>query len=55
MLNPLTIDNQLTEGIKLSQIMPFLKIIAQQHNLNLTRLSHYRKAKRILLISINQN
>jgi len=55
MLNQLPIDNQLTEGCKLSQIMPFLKIIAQQQKLNLTKLSHYRKAKRILLISINQN
>jgi len=37
MLNQLPIDNQLTEGCKLSQIMPFLKIIAQQQKLNLTK------------------
>jgi len=37
MLNTPTIDNQLTEGCKVSQIMPFLKIIAQQQKLNLTR------------------
>lgn len=55
MLNTLTIQNSLTEGCKVSQIMPFLKIIAAQQKLNLTKLSHYRKAKRILLISINQN
>jgi len=54
-MNVPTIQNSLTEGCKVSQIMPFLKIIAAQQKLNLTRLSHYRKAKRILLISINQN
>jgi hypothetical protein len=55
MLNPIQIQNSLTPGCKVSQIMPFLKIISQQQNLNLTKLSHYRRAKRILLISINQN
>lgn len=55
MLNTIPIDNQLTQGCKVSQIMPFLNIIAQQQKLNLTKLSHYRRAKRILLISINQN
>lgn len=55
MLNPIQIDNQLTKGCKVSQIMPFLKIIAAQQKMNLNKLSNYRRAKRILLISINQN
>jgi len=55
MLNPLTIDNQLTEGVKMSQIKPFITIICAQQKLNPKLLSHYRKAKRLLLISINQN
>ena len=50
-----TITNQLPEGIKMSAILPFLKIIAAQQKLDLRKLSHYRKAKRFLLISINQN
>jgi len=50
-----TIQNTLPEGIKMSAILPFLKIIAAQQKLDLRKLSHYRKAKRILLISINQN
>jgi hypothetical protein len=50
-----TIDNTLPEGIKMSSILPFLKIIAAQQKLDLSKLSGYRKAKRFLLISINQN
>lgn len=51
-----TIDNQLTPGCKMSQIKPFLEILAKQHNLgSLTRLSTYKRAKRLLIISINQN
>lgn len=49
------IQNTLPEGIKMSAILPLLKIIAAQQKLDLTKLSHYRKAKRFLLISINQN
>ena len=48
-------QNNLKQGIKMSAILPMLNIIAQQQKLNLTKLSHYRKAKRFLLISINQN
>jgi hypothetical protein len=50
-----TIQTNLKEGVKLSAILPFLKIIAQQQNLDLTRLTQFNKAKRFLLISINQN
>jgi hypothetical protein len=48
-------QNNLKQGIKLSEVLPMLKIIAQQQNLNLTKLSQFNKAKRFLLISINQN
>jgi hypothetical protein len=50
-----SIDNQLTTGIKMSAILPFLKIIAAQQKLDLSKLSGFKKAKRILLISINHN
>jgi hypothetical protein len=50
-----TTQNNLKQGVKMSAILPILNIIAQQQKLNLTKLSHYRKAKRFLLISINQN
>ena len=50
-----TIQTNLTKGVRLSAILPFLKIIAQQQNLDLTRLTQFNKAKRFLLISINQN
>jgi len=49
------IQTNLTKGVKMSAILPFLKIIAQQQNLNLTKLTQFNKAKRFLLISINQN
>jgi hypothetical protein len=56
MLNTLTIQNSLTEGCKVSQIMPFLKIIAQQQKLgSIKKLSNYNKAYRILKLSINHN
>jgi hypothetical protein len=48
-------QNNLKQGIKLSEVLPMLKIIAQQQKLDLSKLSGYRKAKRFLLISINQN
>jgi hypothetical protein len=48
-------QNNLKQGIKLSEVLPMLKIIAQQQKLNLTKLSQFNKAKRFLLISINQN
>jgi hypothetical protein len=50
-----TIQTNLTKGVKMSAVLPMLKIIAQQHNLDLTRLTQFNKAKRYLLISINQN
>jgi len=50
-----TTQTKLTKGVKLSAILPILKIIAAQQKLDLRKLSHYRKAKRFLLISINQN
>jgi hypothetical protein len=49
------IDNTLKKGIKMSAVLPFLQIIAKQQRLDLTRLSHFKKAYRYLLISINQN
>jgi hypothetical protein len=48
-------QNNLKQGVKMSAILPMLKIIAQQQKLNLTKLSQFNKAKRFLLISINQN
>jgi hypothetical protein len=48
-------QNNLKQGVKMSAILPFLKIIAQQQKLDLTRLTQFNKAKRFLLISINQN
>ena len=54
-MNPIPIDNQLKTGVKMSEILPELKIIAIQQKLNLTKLSHFKKAMRILLISINHN
>jgi len=45
MLNTLSIQNSLTEGCKVSQIMPFLKIIAQQQKLNLTKFNITEKQK----------
>ena len=50
-----TIQTNLKPGVKMSEILPLLKIIAKQHNLDLTRLTQFNKAKRFLLISINQN
>lgn len=50
------INNTLPEGIKMSAILPFLKIIAAQQNLgSIKKLSVYNKAKRILKLSINHN
>jgi hypothetical protein len=40
---------------KMSAILPFLKIIAQQQKLNIRRLSDFKKALRYLQISIMQN
>jgi hypothetical protein len=48
-------QNNLKQGVKMSAILPMLKIIAQQQKLDLTRLTQFNKAKRFLLISINQN
>jgi hypothetical protein len=48
-------QNNLKQGVKMSAILPLLNIIAQQQKLNLTKLSQFNKAKRFLLISINQN
>ena len=43
------------EGVKLSQAVPFLKVIAHQNKLVLSKLSNFKKASRILLISISNN
>jgi hypothetical protein len=48
-------QNNLKPGVKMSEVLPLLKIIAKQNNLDLTRLNEFNKAKRFLLISINQN
>jgi hypothetical protein len=50
-----TIQTNLKQGVKMSEVLPMLKIIAQQQKLDLTRLTQFNKAKRFLLISINQN
>lgn len=50
-----TITNQLTQAVKVSQVLPFLKIIGAQNRLDLTKVSQFKKAFRILNISINQN
>jgi hypothetical protein len=49
---------QVTEGInssKVSEIKPFLEIIAKQQNLNLNRLSQFKKAVFKLKLSIINN
>lgn len=49
---------QVTEGInssKVSEIRPFLEIIAKQNNLNLNRLSQFKKAIFKLKLSIINN
>jgi hypothetical protein len=49
---------QVTEGInssKVSEIKPFLEIIARQQNLNLNRLSQFKKAVFKLKLSIINN
>jgi hypothetical protein len=49
---------QVTEGInssKVSEIKPFLEIIASQQNLNLNRLSQFKKAVFKLKLSIINN
>lgn len=43
------------EGVKLSQAIPFLEVIAHQNKLVLSKLSSFKKASRILLISICNN
>jgi len=45
----------LKKGIKMSAVLPFLKIIAQQQGLDLTKLSDYKKANIFLIKSINKN
>lgn len=50
------IDNQLNPATKMSVLLPLLEIIARQQKLgDIKKLSNFKKAKRILLISINQN
>jgi hypothetical protein len=49
---------QVTEGInssKVSEIKPFLEIISKQQNLNLNRLSQFKKAVFKLKLSIINN
>lgn len=38
-----------------SDVIPFLKLIAVDHSLNLSRANDFKKAKYILLNSINNN
>jgi hypothetical protein len=45
----------LKKGIKMSAVLQFLKIIAKQQGLDLTKLSDYKKANIFLIKSINQN
>ena len=40
---------------KMSEVMPFLNIIAKQQRLNIKRLSDFKKALRYLQVSIIQN
>jgi hypothetical protein len=50
--------SSVTEGInssKVSEIKPFLEIIARQQNLKLTRLSQFKKAVFKLKLSIINN
>jgi hypothetical protein len=50
--------SSVTEGInssKVSEIKPFLEIIARQQNLNLNRLSQFKKAIFKLKLSIINN
>jgi hypothetical protein len=50
--------SSVTEGInssKVSEIKPFLEIIASQQNLNLNRLSQFKKAVFKLKLSIINN
>jgi hypothetical protein len=50
--------SSVTEGInssKVSEIKPFLEIIARQQNLNLNRLSQFKKAVFKLKLSIINN
>lgn len=42
-------------GLKMSELLPFLKIISRQQKLNLTRVSECKRARRILLMSITHN
>ena len=49
------IDNKLKPGVKLTEIKPVLTIVAAQQKLNLTRNSEFKKALRIINISINHN
>lgn len=49
------IDNQLNPAIKMSALLPLLKIIAQQRGLQLKKLSEYKKAIFYLKLSINNN
>lgn len=42
-------------GLKYSQCLPLLSVIADQNGLNLSKIRDFRIAKRILLISMAQN
>lgn len=52
-IKPLEYNEQLLYSMKVSEVLPFLKHIANEHNLNLVR--HTSKAMKILLKSINEN
>ena len=40
-----TIQNNLTQGVKMSTIKPFINLICAQQKLNPKILSHYKRAK----------
>ena len=46
---------QQLNGSKLSNLMPFLTIIAKENRLQLGKLSHFKKAKKLLMYSIFNN
>jgi len=49
------ISLQKINACKMSQVKPFMEIVAQQQGLKLNRLSQYRKALKIVKLSILNN
>ena len=56
-MNPIEIliAEQKIGNQKMSEVMPFLNIIAKQQRLNIKRLSDFKRAVRYLQVSIIQN